>query len=170
MPEDLPDGSGVADVFFGDDEHLAEGAGEHVEVADGCVFAAVGGVEEAVEEERGLGGGLWRDGVGELVEAALFGGEDHGFYVAKGYAVLARGGVCGASVDWRLKGGRHLSFGVLRLRAVRSAQDDGNWGGIVVCEAPLTMTRLLGQLGGDVEEELFELAGDEHHVGAEGVD
>ena len=23
---------------------------------------------------------------------------------------------------------------------------------------------------GDVEEELFELAGDEHHVGAEGVD
>src|ERR1700679_148876 len=47
LPEDLPDGAGVANVFFGDDEHLAEGAGEHVEMADGCVFAAVGGVEQA---------------------------------------------------------------------------------------------------------------------------
>ena len=49
------------------------------------------------------------------------------------------------------------SLGVLRLRAVRSAQDDGIWGGS------------FGG-GGDVEEELFEFAGDEHHVGAERVD
>ena len=55
LPEDGPDGAGVAHVFLGDDEHLAEGAGEHVEVADGRVFAAVGGVEEAVEEREGAG-------------------------------------------------------------------------------------------------------------------
>src|SRR5216683_860449 len=55
LPQDLPDGAGVTDVLLGDDEHLAEGAGEHVEVADGRVFAAVGGVEEAVEEEEGAG-------------------------------------------------------------------------------------------------------------------
>ena len=112
LPEDLPDGAGVADVLLGDDEHLAEGAGEHVEVADGGVFAAVGGVEEAVEEGEGAGAVLGGDGVGELVEGALLGGEDHGFDVAEGDAIL--------------------SF--------------------------------------DVEEELFELGGDEHHVGAEGVD
>jgi len=103
---------GVAHVFLGDDEHLAEGAGEHVEMADGGVFSAVGGVEEAVEEEEGAGAVLGADGVGELVEAALLGGEDHGFYVAEGDAVF--------------------SF--------------------------------------NVEEEFFELAGDEHHVGAESVD
>ena len=84
LPEDLPDGAGVAHVFFGDDEHLAEGAGEHVEMADGGVFAAVGGVEETVEEEESAGAVFGADGVGEFVEAALFGGEDHGFYVAEG--------------------------------------------------------------------------------------
>ncbi len=46
------------------------------------------GVEEAVEEEQGAGAVLGGDGVGELVEAALLGGEDHGFYVAEGYAVF----------------------------------------------------------------------------------
>ena len=91
LPEDLPDGAGVADVFLGDDEHLAEGAGEHVEMADGGVFATVGGVEEAVEEEEGAGAVFGADGVGELVEAALLGGEDHGFYVAEGDAVLGEG-------------------------------------------------------------------------------
>jgi hypothetical protein len=51
-------------------------------MADGGVFATVGGVEEAVEEEEGAGAVAERDGVGEFVEAALLGGEDHGFYVA----------------------------------------------------------------------------------------
>ena len=50
LPERLPDGAGVADVFFEDDEHLAEGAGKHVEVADSGIFATVRGVEQAVEE------------------------------------------------------------------------------------------------------------------------
>ena len=61
---------------------------------------------------EGAGAVLGADGVGEFVEAALLGGEDHGFYVAEGDSVF--------------------SF--------------------------------------HVEEEFFELAGDEHHVGAEGVD
>ena len=60
------------------------------------------------------------DGVGELVEGALLGGEDHGLDVAEGDA-----------------GGSEL---------------DG------------------ARRGGDVEEEFFDFAGDEHHVGAEGVD
>ena len=79
-------------------------------MADGRVFSAVGGVEETVEEEEGAGAVFGADGVGEFVEAALLGGEDHGFYVAEGDPVF--------------------SF--------------------------------------YVEEELFEFAGDEHHVGAEG--
>ena len=87
LPENLPDSARVAYVFLRDNEHLAESAGEHVEVADGGVFGAVGGVEEAVEEEEGTGAVLGADGVGELVEVALFCGKDHGFYVAEGDAV-----------------------------------------------------------------------------------
>ena len=103
LPEDGPDGAGVADVFFEDDEHLAEGAGEHVEVADGGVFAAVGGVEEAVEEGEGAGAVAAADGVGELVEGALLGGEDHGFDVAEGDAGIwrVRAMVGGVSVEER---------------------------------------------------------------------
>ena len=66
---------------------------------------------------EGAGAVFGGDGVGELVEGALLGGEDHGFDVAEGDAVFAAAASCA-----------------------------------------------------DVEEELFELAGDEHHVGAEGVD
>ena len=36
---------------------------------------------------EGAGAVALRYGVGEFVEAALFGGEDHGFYVAEGDAV-----------------------------------------------------------------------------------
>src|SRR6266851_805684 len=50
-----------------------EGAGEHVEMADGGVFSAVGGVEESVEKQQGAGSVLRADGVGELIEAALLG-------------------------------------------------------------------------------------------------
>ena len=87
LPERLPDGAGVADVCFEDDEHLAKGAGEHVEVADGGIVAAVGGVEQAVQEqERARGRSRRADGVGELVKRALLGREDHGFDVAEGDA------------------------------------------------------------------------------------
>ena len=52
-------------------------------MADGGVFTAVRGVEEAVKEGKGGGTVAAGDGVGELVKGALFGREDHGFYVAK---------------------------------------------------------------------------------------
>src|ERR1035437_2275151 len=41
LPENGPDGAGVAHILLEDDEHLAEGAGEHVEVSDGGIFSAV---------------------------------------------------------------------------------------------------------------------------------
>ena len=35
LPQGLPDGARVADILFQNHKHLAEGTGEHVEVADG---------------------------------------------------------------------------------------------------------------------------------------
>src|SRR6185437_12760874 len=43
LPKGLPDGALVADVLLKDHEHLAEGAGQHVEVTDGRVLACVAG-------------------------------------------------------------------------------------------------------------------------------
>ena len=65
--------------------------------------------------KEGAGAVLGADGVGELVEAALLGGEDHGFYVAEGDPVAGEwwGGRCG-----------RRQMRVLRLRALRFAQDD----------------------------------------------
>ena len=47
-----------------------------------------------MEEEEGAGTVFGTDGVGELVEAALLGGEDHSFYVAEGDSVFGDGGWC----------------------------------------------------------------------------
>jgi len=81
--------------FFQDDEHLAEGASQHVEVSDGRVFAAVGGVEQAVEEKQRTGAVVLADGVGELVERTLLGGEDEGLHVAEVMWLRAMGAVGG---------------------------------------------------------------------------
>ena len=91
LPQRLPDGARVAHVLLEDHEHLAEGAGEHVEVADGGVFASVGAVEQALQQGERADAVAGADRVSELVERALLGGEDHGFDVAEGDAATAEG-------------------------------------------------------------------------------
>ena len=51
---------------------------------------------------EGAGAVLGADGVGELVEGALLGGEDHGFDVAEGDAIFGEG--------LRVRGGQCRSF------------------------------------------------------------
>ena len=45
-----------------------------------------------MQQKQGAGAVVLADGVGELVEGALLGGEDEGFYVAEGDVVAGDGG------------------------------------------------------------------------------
>ena len=60
-------------------------------MSDGGIFTTIGGVEQTVEQKQGAGAVLGGDGVGEFVQAALLGGEDHGFDVAEGDAIFGEG-------------------------------------------------------------------------------
>src|SRR5215472_8721814 len=80
-PERLPDGALVANLFFVEYKHLAEGFGEREDVTDRRIVPALAGVEQAVKECNGAGCVFEADRVGEFVEAALLGGRDHRFNV-----------------------------------------------------------------------------------------
>jgi len=77
VPEDLPDGSGVSYVFFGDDEQLAEVA------ASGIAWPMAASRHRRGMEEpwrrRGRGGVFGTDGGGDFRERLRAWRPDHGF-------------------------------------------------------------------------------------------
>ena len=81
MPQRLPDRARVANIFFENHQHLAKGAGQHVDVSNGgffALFARQHCVEHRQRAHRVLGG----DGIGKLVERPLLGREHHSLHVA----------------------------------------------------------------------------------------
>src|ERR1017187_4726981 len=68
LPQSLPDGTGVANVLFQNHEHLPVGSGQHIKVSNGRIFAAIGGVEQAMKHGQRARLVAGTDGIRQLIQ------------------------------------------------------------------------------------------------------
>src|SRR5258708_11113721 len=87
LPQRRPKHPVVAGVALENDQHLAKGFRQHVDVADGS-FLAVAGGQDCIQHFQGAHAIFRGDGVGQFIQGPLLGGEHNGLPVAQRYAVL----------------------------------------------------------------------------------